>query len=613
MNNSGSSIVRRLCRGIAILAIVFAAACGSSRQRESSAVRTSPASFDQWADGFAADWVSASPQLATRLRYFTGEKQDRLDRELSLIGEWDFPWGAKAFASREKQAREGRAALAGFDPKTLAPEQQTSAAVIQWTIDNMIASAGFPQHRYVFDQFNGLQLDLINHLTQSQAIHTPRDVENYLARLGLVAARVDEGIAEARAAEAAGIAPPRILMQRVIAQLDEFLSHSPHDNVFVTTLDARIGAINQPVMTAGSRKAAMDAAEKTVRESTIPAYNRIRALLVEQMPKAADEVGVWRLPRGDAYYAHELAEYTTTKMTAAEIHAIGLKEVARLEGEMDTVLRQLGYTRGTVTERYAEVEKAAQPPASPDPRPQILADYEKWVRDAEKRAALIFDLRPKARVEVRREPAFSEKTAAAHYNDPAPDGSRPGMFLVPLPGPPYPILRERSLSYHEAVPGHHFQIALSQEIPELPRYRQLGVFGGNTAYIEGWGLYAERLADENGWYEGDLKGRLGYLQQMLFRARRLVVDTGIHAMHWTRQQAIDYGIDSTEVERYIAYPGQACAYMVGQLKIVELRDKARAAMGPKFSIREFHNVVLRSGSVPLDVLERNIDRWIAKS
>jgi uncharacterized protein (DUF885 family) len=602
--------MKHLCRGITAFAMVFAGACGTSSFRE-TAPKISSASFDQWADGFADTWVSASPQLATRLRWFTGEKQDRLDRELSLIGEWDYPWGAKAFAARAKLAKEGLAALDRFDLKTLTPEQQTSAAVIRWTLEDMIASAEFPQHRYVFDQFNGLQVDLINHLTQSQAIRTPRDVENYLTRLGLLAARVDEGIAEARAAAAAGIAPPKVLMERVIAQMDEFLSHSPHDNVFVTTLGTRIGAMSG--MTADARKAAIDAAEKTVRENVIPAYRRIRALLAEEMPRASDDAGVSRLPRGDAYYAHELAEYTTTKMTAAEIHAIGLREVARLEGEMDKVLRQLGYTQGTVKERYEQAEKAAQPPASPDPRPQILADYEKWVRDAEKRAALIFDLRPKARVEVRRDPPFAEKTDAAHYSDPAPDGSRPGVFYVPLPGPTYQILRERSLSYHEAVPGHHFQIALAQEIPGLPRYRRLGVFGGNTAYIEGWALYAERLADENGWYEGDLKGRLGYLQAMLFRARRLVVDTGIHAMHWTRQQAIDYGIESTEVERYMAWPGQACAYMIGQLKIVGLREKARTAMGAKFSIREFHNQVLQSGSVPLDVLERNIDRWIAKS
>ena len=220
---------------------------------------------------------------------------------------------------------------------------------------------------------------------------------------------------------------------------------------------------------------------------------------------------------------------------------------------------------------------------------------------------------PRTPVEVRREPAFSEKTAAAHYNDPASDGSRPGIFYLPLPGPRYEMLTRRTLAYHEAVPGHHFQVAIQQEMTTLPKYRRLLIFGGNSAYQEGWALYAERLADENGWYEGDPHGRLGYLADALLRARRLVVDTGIHAKRWTRQQAIDYGINAQEVERYIVWPGQACAYMIGQLKIVELREKARTALGNKFSIKAFHNLVLETGSVPLDVLEQEVDVWTEAS
>jgi uncharacterized protein (DUF885 family) len=320
---------------------------------------------------------------------------------------------------------------------------------------------------------------------------------------------------------------------------------------------------------------------------------------------------VWRLPRGAAFYAQALATFTNTRLTADAIHAIGLREVARIEGEMDAILRELGYTAGSVRERYEQVEAAMQPKGSADPRPQLLADYVKWVRDAERRAALLFDLRPRAAVDVRREPPFSEKTAAAHYTDPAPDGTRPGVFWVPLPGPTYEMLRTRSLSYHEAVPGHHFQLALQQEMQDLPRYRRLGVFAGSSAYLEGWALYAERLADENNWYEGDPRGRLGYLNSMLFRARRLVVDTGIHAKKWTRQQAIDYGISAQEVERYIVWPGQACSYMIGQLRIAELRNTAQAALGPRFSIKEFHNVVLRSGSVPLEVLGQEVEAWMA--
>jgi uncharacterized protein (DUF885 family) len=597
--------MKHLTRLLAMLPAIFIAGCGGSKP-----VSSPNQSFDEWADKFTAEWVRESPQMATRLKYFSGSEQDALDRQMSMIGEWDSPFGEKAWSARIERSRRGITVLDEFDPKSLTPEQQTSAALIRWTLEDVAAYVDFKQHPYMFDQFGGLQLELINHLTQTMALKSTRDVENYLTRLRLVSVIVDQGIAEAKAAESAGIVPPRIILQRSIEQLDGFLKTKARDNVFVSTMEKRAGANASP--------ASIAVAEMIVTESIIPAYRRIRDLLADQMTRAdqiwgKDDVGVWRLPKGDAYYKHRLAEFTTTNMTAEEIHAIGLKEVARLEAEMDTILKQLGYTQGTVQHRFEQADKDAQPPATPDPRPKLLAEHERILRDAEQRSAPIFDMRPKAPVEVRREPPFSEKTAAAHYTDPATDGSRPGIFWVPLPGPTFEMLRMRSLTYHETVPGHHYQIALQQEIPGLPRYRQLGIFGFNSAYVEGWALYAERLADENNWYEGDPKGRLGYLEMQLFRARRLVVDTGIHAMHWTRQQAIDYGIDATEVERYIAYPGQACSYMVGQLKIIELREKARAALGSKFSIREFHNVVLRSGSVPLSVLEQNVGAWITQA
>lgn len=257
-----------------------------------------------------------------------------------------------------------------------------------------------------------------------------------------------------------------------------------------------------------------------------------------------------------------------------------------------------------------KLEADSQPPADPDPRPALLTEYTRLVRDAEQRAALIFDLRPKVPCEVRREPPFTEQSAAAHYTPPARDGTRPGIFWAPLPGPTFNITGMRTLVYHEAVPGHHFQLALQLEMPDLPRFRQDRIFGGISAHSEGWALYAEQLAAENDWYAGDPKGLLGQLSGELFRARRLVVDTGLHAKHWTRQQAIDYGIPASEVERYVVWPGQACSYKIGMLKILELRAKARRALGAKFSIKEFHNVVLRTGSVPLPVLEKVVDSYI---
>lgn len=598
-----------------VVFLTAAVASGSAACRGSSAPAPAPAAaspqFDQWAETLASDWVRQSPQMTTRTQYLSAEEQERAAGQLSMIGEWDYPFGAAAFLQRSDLAKKGIAALDAMDLNTLTPDQRTSAAVIRWTLEDTAAAAQFARHRYIFDQFNGLQLELINNLTQTHPFKTKRDVDTYLARLGQVSMRLDDGISEARGAAAEGIIPPKIVLQRSIEQIDGFLKTPVAQNVFVATLGTKMTSIDVPLnATAGDGKTALAAAEQVVTDSIIPAYTRVRTMLTEQMALASDDVGVWRLPRGAEYYATQLATFTNSRMTPDDVHNVGLREVGRLEGEMDVILRQLGYTQGTVNERYAKLEADRQPKGPGDPRPQIIADYTKWVRDAEQRAAQVFDLRPKAPVDVRREPAFSEKTAAAHYTDPAPDGSRPGVFFIPLPGPSFALLRMRSLSYHEAVPGHHFQLALQQEMPSLPRYRRLGVFGQTSANIEGWALYAERLADENNWYDGDPHGRLGYLNSMLFRARRLVVDTGIHSKRWTRQQAIDYGINAQEVERYIAWPGQATSYMVGQLRIVDMREKARAALGPKFNVKEFHNVVLRSGSVPLAVLEQQIDAWV---
>jgi uncharacterized protein (DUF885 family) len=348
-----------------------------------------------------------------------------------------------------------------------------------------------------------------------------------------------------------------------------------------------------------------------VEEKILPAYGRTKSFLAEIHPKTTDEAGISRLPNGDAAYRSALASFTSTKLSPAEIHAIGLREVARIESTMDKHLRSLGFTEGSIETRMRALDKTFQLPAEPDPRPEILKRYNAMIRDAEKRSASLFNLMPRAPVEVRREPPLTEGSAAAHYSVPAPDGSKPGIFWVPMRGPTFDMIRMRSLSYHEAVPGHHFQLAIMQELEGLPKFRTQRIFGGGSAHSEGWALYTERLAVEQGWYEGDVPGLLGALGSELFRARRLVVDTGLHTKGWRRQQAIDYGIGAQEVERYVAWPGQATSYMMGMLRILELRDKAKAALGDQFNLPGFHDVILRAGSVPMDVMAQNIDTWIA--
>lgn len=568
--------------------------------------------FDAWIEEFARDWVKAEPMTATRAQYLAPAEQDANDRLLAGPDGF-FPIDAAARVARAARARRGLTELRRWSAAELTPVQRVSADLLSWRFQNTIQASEAAGSLYVFEQFYGLQVTLIGFLTETHPIRNPRDVENYLARLEQVAALLDRGVAEAKARAERGIVPPRFILNATLAGLEKFLAPAPADNVLVASLAERMAKVK--TMAEAERTAALVAATKIVAAAARPAFVRVRALLAEQAQTATDEPGLWKLPHGDAVYAVQLASYTTTTLTPDEIHAIGLREVARLEGEMDAILRKLGYADGSVKERYLKLNATLIPPATPDPRAGIIAEYARIVREAELRAPAFFDLMPQAPVEVRREPAYREASAAAHYSAPAPDGSRPGIFWAPLASLEPDVLwlgaGMKTVAYHEAVPGHHYQITLQQELPEVPRFRKMSVLGCLSAFSEGWGLYSERLADEAGWYAGDPPGRLGYLQAQLFRARRLVVDTGLHAKRWTRQQAIDYGIQPSEVDRYVVVPGQACSYMIGQLRILELREKARAALGANFSLKEYHNLLLRTGQVPLDVLSQVVDEWIA--
>jgi uncharacterized protein (DUF885 family) len=561
------------------------------------------AAFNAWADKFAQDWVRLNPQLATSTQYFSGAEQDALDRQLTPLTE----------AQRHKVLALARSGIAKLDKWMAGPldeDQRISAATMRWSLAKTVEGEPFEDYNFVFSQFSGVHVGLVSFMSQTHPLRRAADVDSYLARLDQVSARIDEAIARGRSAAARSLIPPRFILERAQAQVETFLKPEAAQNVFVTSLDKRSAALQD--LSPQARAEALAKATRIVQEKIIPAYGRVKAFMAEIYPRTGDVAGISRLPNGAAAYAHDLSNFTSTSLNADQIHAIGLREVARIEGEMDKHLRQLGYTEGSVEERMQKLDATYQPKTDADPRPELLARYASIVADAQVRSSSLFNLKPRAPVEVRREPPLTEASASAHYTLPAPDGSRPGVFWVPMRGPKFDMIRMRSLSYHEAVPGHHFQLAIQQEQTGLPKYRANRIFGGGSAHGEGWGLYAERLAVEQGWYKDDVPGLLGALGSELFRARRLVVDTGIHAKGWTRQQAIDYGIGSQEVERYIAWPGQANAYMIGMLRILELREKARAELGDKFSLPAFHDVVLRTGSVPLDVLGDVVNRWIAK-
>jgi uncharacterized protein (DUF885 family) len=555
---------------------------------------------------FTDDWVRHDPDLATATRYFTGAEQDALERHVtSRTREWR--------TDRLRRARQGLAGLRRFDRTSFTDAQRLAADVMEWQLNMRVREEPFLDYSFPLQQMNGENVNLVEALTVRHPLATERDADNYIAALREVPERLDEATAEAKKLESKNIVPPRFILAATIMQMQAFTGGAPATNPFATVFADKVAMI--PALPEARQRQLRAEVEDIVGSRIYPAWMRAVGTLQAQTGRATDDAGLWRLDGGPDAYRYFLEYFTTTKRTPEEIHEIGLMQVNRIERDMDRLLRTLGRSEGSVKDRITKLRLDLQypNPRSDESREQIMRDVEGILRDAERRAALLFDKRPMSLVVARPFPTFREANAAANYNAPAPDGSRPGTFQLPRRVERMTKFGLRSLVYHETVPGHHFHIALQVENKDLERFLQLRTFGGISAITEGWGLYAERLAAESGWYEGDVEGLLGQLDSELFRARRLVVDTGMHAKKWTRQQSIDYGIETSEVERYVVYGGQACSYMTGQLKIIELRENARKALGDRFSLRAYHDVVLSTGSVPLEVLERQVDRWAKAS
>jgi uncharacterized protein (DUF885 family) len=568
------------------------------------AAQTKTSGVDAFFARFADEWVRANPDLAASSRYFSGDEQSRLEQQLT-------PRTRVYTIERIKHARRGLADLQKFDRNRMSDSQRLSADLMQWQLQSIADSEAYLDFDFPLDQFNGANVGLVEALTLRHPLVKPNDASNYIARMKQIGTRMDEAVAEARRLAAKNMLPPRFIVQTTLASMRTFSDAAPAQNPLVTSFAQRIQSMEG--LSTAQRADLQSQATRIVSDQVYPAWRRAIALLESVLPKTTDDAGLWRFTGGDQAYAFALGRFTSTKLTADEIHQIGLQQVARIEGEMDAIFRKLGRTEGSVAERARKLkEDLAYPdPTSDASREAIMKDIDSMLADALKRSPALFDLQPKGPVVAQPFPRFREASAAANYNRAPLDGSRSAIFQMPLRPQRMTKFGLRTLVYHETIPGHHFQIAIEQENTDLPKFRQARVLGGISALSEGWALYAEKLVAENGWYEGDPEGLLGMLDAQLFRARRLVVDTGLHAKKWTRQQAIDYGVEASEVERYVVNPGQACAYMIGQLKILELRDRARATLGDKFSPQQFHNVVLRSGTVPLELLNREVDRYIA--
>ena len=591
--------IHRSPRGRALLPILgVAIAVTAGAQAPPPTAKTPLAAFF---DSFTDEWMRRQPSASTGSRYFEGETQAALDRRLTPLSE--------AFqAETVALARRGLSELARYDATAMSDADRVSVEVMRWQLQTVVDGWARRDYEFPLQQMSGANVALPNLMTVIHPVQSARDADNYLARLRQIDERMAEAADLSAQRAARGIRPPRFILQATIAQMRQFVSGAPAANPLVATFAERLEKVQ--ALDAAARRALVAQAAATVEAEVHPAWKKAIAVLEAQLPAATDDAGLWRFPDGARVYADRLRQYTSTGLGAQEIHDIGLREVARLESEMDRILRSLGRTEGSVKERMARLKKDLAYSDDADGRARLMADIEVMIRDAERRSDALFDLRPKARVIAQPYPEYRWAAAAASYTPPPLDGSRPGVYQMPLRPERLTRLGLRTLVYHETVPGHHFQVALSVENRGVPKFRQTGVFGGTAAFSEGWGLYAERLAAEEGWYAGDPEGLLGQLDAELFRARRLVVDTGLHALRWTRQQAIDYGIEASEVERYVVMPGQATAYKIGQLEIIRLRDEARAALGSRFDPRQFHNRVLLTGSVPLTLLKQEVDAYV---
>lgn len=526
-------------------------------------------------------------------------------------GKWNDPSDDAEVASHTLQQATAAAMRASFDPTKLSAEEALSFELFNAQAARAERLFPFRDDEYIFDQMNGAQSQMPAFLINIHRVANVAEAEAYVERIRGMGPVLDALSAESARRAKKGVQPPKWVYAYVISDIENLMKP---DNAVIEDIGAKVGKLD---IDAGEKTRLTDAAKAAWAESAGPAYGRLLAEMKRQQAVAPTQDGIWRLPDGKAYYAALLANYTTTDMTAAQIHALGLSEVARIHGEMKKIMAQVGF-KGTLREFFEHLRTSPQYYYTT--REDYLADVDAKVKAMEARLPAFFHTLPKAHLQVKAVEAFREKSAGkAFYQSPSPDGSRPGTYYVNLYD-----LRDMSkteleaLAYHEGIPGHHLQRAVQTELTGLPPFRR---FGGFTAYTEGWGLYSEELAKDMGFYT-DPYSDFGRLGMELWRACRLVVDTGIHDKRWSREQAIQYLKDNTPnpdgdiekaIERYIVYPGQATAYLIGKLKIMELRTRAQAALGDRFDYRDFHDVVLKSGPVPLDILERRVDAWIAAS
>ena len=538
----------------------------------------------------------------------------------------DFHSGKLADYTKEEEERsiaELRAARAGLDaygPQGLEGQELLTWKIAAWFFDDLLRQAELRYSGYRVNQISGVTVNLPQFLTDTHVIKNEKSVRRYLSRLaefGRVLRETHERVIDDRAN---GVIPPDFVIEKALVGMNKFIEGGAEQNPLVTTLKPKLESL-EDVDDQTAHQLVVKAAE-LVSTEVIPGYKAMIMLFESMLPEATHDAGIWRLPNGEAIYAANLRSNTTTQYSPEDIHATGLAEVDRIEGEMLDILDGEGITGASFAERVRSVmeDPAHQFPNTDEGRAEMIAYLEDFDQKVMAIAADYFITIPPQPLEIVRVPEYSQDSSpGGYYNGPALDGSRPGRFYInqkdTADNPRWTL---PTLMIHEGSPGHHFQISTSQLIEGVPLLRRLSPF---NAFSEGWALYSERIAKTDmGLYDDDPLGDLGRLQAEMFRAVRLVVDTGMHAKKWSREDAIEYMISKTgmtteevtrEIERYVVWPGQATAYKTGQLALLEMRQDAEEALGERFDLREFHEAVLMNGAMPLDILKDNLAEWAA--
>ena len=599
-------------KALPLAALCLALAACATQQQAAAPAMVAPApdasaeNPNQQLDSLTESWFEAQLALYPDFATFVGD--DRYNHLYTMY------FAPDVRARNRELTHRYQALLQAIDPGALDEQHRLSYEIFRRDLRNQRDAERFPDHLVPLNQFYNWTSDFVD-LGSGTGVHPFRTVEDYddfLSRIRGFEHAVDVSIANMREGMATGIVQPRVLMERVLPQLSAHIVDDPAQSLFWGPIASMPAEFPQ-----GERERLTASYAAAIRDRVVPAFRRLHDFVRDEyMPAARATAGLSALPDGRAWYEHLVRNVTTTDLTPEQVHEIGLSEVARIHGEMETVMRQVGWT-GDLQSFMRHVQ--TDPQFRYTTREEMLADYRAAQARIDAATDRLFDLKPRANYEIRPVEPFRERSfSVGSYTAASPDGSRPSMVYINTYDPPSrPRYGLESLLIHEGSPGHHFQMSIARELEQLPRFRR---YAGYTVYTEGWGLYAEALGKELGLYT-DPYQYYGYLASELWRSIRLVLDTGIHAKGWTLEQAMEYARRNSpnsetniqaEVERFAAIPGQGLAYKIGQMKITELRQRAEAALGPRFDIKAFHRQVLESGALPLEVLEAKIDRWIAR-